>query len=747
MKFQTLALTTVIGLSAVTVGMAQDAATRSLLLRGTNTVTANVGTLTVPALTAPRTYTLQNQGGTVALQTPAVLGTNRVILSDASGKLDNAAAMTDGQLLVGSTGAAPVPATPTGTRGLAITLGAGSIDFALPTGSSDALLRYNGTNWVSTGATFTSDATGNTAAQGDLTLGAPLSTTGGSLILNDNVAGTSFNGTIQAPSFTANRTIDIPDASGTILLSTGGTANQLTRWGAGGTSLVDASLSDNGTGTLARAGNIAINPGTGNFLSTDGHANIDGDLTVGTSASVIGGTIFFNDNTAGGTNQGAMSGPVLYSAARTYTLPDASGTVLLSTGGTAGQMTRWGAGGTSIVDASLSDNGTGTLARAGNVALNTGAGNTLSTDASFQVDGSTTLGNDNTDFTRIRGDIDLNVTNTAGNTVNINTSANANTTNIGNASTVANVTAIYSNSLGAGVSIANGNAGAGTGLAITDAFTNGLTIGTGTPPVAGIRVNATTTGIVVNTGAGNDLTINQDALTRNGDITIDVTNAAANNLVLNNIQVSNPIQDILWITATNQVRRASFSGTANEGIEFSSSAYRLGTATAGNAAANNPLVSTRYVNLDGQTLSFNRGAATDNMLSLNGTTGVLATDATSVNLNNNVNLGNGITDVVRVNGTVAGSENRILGAAATNTFAGRIHVTEAVDGAGPGFTILNSQVTANSTIIVTIQSNTPGTTFTANVSAIVAATSFDVTFSGGLGVGDDLYINYMIINP
>lgn len=632
MKFQTLALTTVIGLTAVTVGMAQDAATRSLLLRGTNTVTANVGILTVPALTAPRTFTLQNQSGTVTLQTPAVLGTNTFILADATGKLDNAAALTNGQIYIGSTGAAPVAATPTGTRGLVVTTGAGTLDLALPTGASDAVLRYNGTNWVSSGTTFTTDATGNTVAQGD--------------------------------------------------------------------------------------------------------------LTIGTTASATGGSIIWNDNTAGGANVGTMSGPVLYTAPQTYTLPDASGTILLSTGGTANQMTRWGAGGLSIIDASLSDNGSGVLARNGNISINTNA-NTLSTDGNLTVNGTTTLGDADADVTTARGTINLNTTNTAGATVNINTSANGNTTNIGS-STAGNTTSITGNTGGAAVSIAN--TGAGNGVTITDATATGLIIGTTTQPNTGIRINSTANGIVVNSGAGNDLTINEGSLTRDGNITIDVTNAATRDLVLNNIQVSNPIQDILWITATNQVRRASFAGTANEGIEFSTSAYRLGTTTAGNGAGTNPLAATRYVNLDGQVLSFNRGAATSNMLSLNGGTGIVATDAVRVDVNNDINLGDAITDKVTVKGGVYGSENRTLLAAATNTFAGRVRITFAANGAGPAFTIANTQVTANSTIIVTVQSNT-AINYTSVVSAVVAGTSFDVRIAGGLGAGDDLYVNYMIINP
>ncbi len=844
MKFQTLALTTVIGLSAVTVGMAQDAATRSLLLRGTNTVTANVGTLTVPALTLPRTYTLQNQSGTVSLQTPAVLGTNRVILSDATGKLDNAAAMTDGQLLVGSTGAAPAPATPTGTRGLAITLGAGSIDFALPTGALDAHLRYNGANWVSTGASFTSDATGNTAAQGDLTLGAPLSATGGSLILNDNAAGTSFNGTIQAPSFTANRTIDIPDASGTILLSTGGTANQLTRWGAGGTSLVDASLSDDGAGTLARAGSINLNPGAlntlatngsftvsgtttlgdadadattirgtinlnttnaagatvnintsaqgnttnvgsstagnvtnltgnsggaavtivnangaggtglaitdaftngltigtgtapqtgirvtsntngiivnsggggdltinedglyrtgsyglnvgvGNFVTTNGSLQVDGPARFGTDAAVPAqGQLVLNDNTAANVFTGTLQTVAALTAARTYTLPDASGTVLLSSGGTANQLTRFGAGGSSVVDGSLSDDGAGTLARAGNIAINTGAANTLSTNGNASIDGDLTLGttavaggsitwNDNTAGASFSGVMSGPTLYTAARTYTLPDASGTFLLSTGG-------TANQMTRWGAG----------GTSLVDGSLSDNG----TGT-------LSATATLAITTTGI-------QSSLAQTGDVNGTTTFTVLNRNHNSGVRVTT--------TGVDDVAEIGFAPPTSV---QSNLRYEGRNASKQDAAQN--------TEGEFQVRMNSLGVATYPFYAGNGVVGTTV----------NTTLGNAITDLVTINGTVRGSENRVLAAAATNRFAGRVQITFAADGAGPAFTINNTQVTANSVIIVTVQSNT-AVNYTAVVSAITAGASFNVRIAGGLIAGDDLYINYMIINP
>ena len=75
--------------------------------------------------------------------------------------------------------------------------------------------------------------------------------------------------------------------------------------------------------------------------------------------------------------------PTTTTSTRLWTLPDVSGTVVVApAAGTSGRMTRFNANST-IIDGSLDDNGSGTLSRAGNIALNVGSGNTLSTNGSF----------------------------------------------------------------------------------------------------------------------------------------------------------------------------------------------------------------------------------------------------------------------------------------------------------------------------------------------------------------------------
>jgi hypothetical protein len=107
--------------------------------------------------------------------------------------------------------------------------------------------------------------------------------------------------------------------------------------------------------------------------------------------------------------------------------------------------------------------------------------------------------------------------------------------------------------------------------------------------------NATTTiGSITNTGG---IILRADA-----DIVIDVVDGVLpgtpNNLVLDNIAAESPITDLLWITATNQVRRAAFSSTADEGVIFESGAYRLGASNTTDV----PFQSTRYINTDANSL-------------------------------------------------------------------------------------------------------------------------------------------------
>jgi hypothetical protein len=135
-------------------------------------------TLTFPA-TAPvaGTALVSTGAGTTAWTTVpttvSTLNSNRILVSSA-GSITELPALTNGQILIGSTGLAPVAATITAGSGITVTNAAGSITIAasggLPTGTTNnATLRYN---------TATSAWTENTnvlgGTDGSLTLGGAL---------------------------------------------------------------------------------------------------------------------------------------------------------------------------------------------------------------------------------------------------------------------------------------------------------------------------------------------------------------------------------------------------------------------------------------------------------------------------------------------------------------------------------------------------------------------------------------------
>lgn len=128
------------------------------------------------------------------------LTNNGAVYTNSTGQLQSVA-LTDGQLLIGSTGNAPVASTLTQGAGVTITNAAGSITIAVtnpvPAGTAtNNTLRWSGTAWVENG-NLQSDAFGNTNINGGLTVGdnaADLMTINAGTIDISNV-GTSANST------------------------------------------------------------------------------------------------------------------------------------------------------------------------------------------------------------------------------------------------------------------------------------------------------------------------------------------------------------------------------------------------------------------------------------------------------------------------------------------------------------------------------------------------------------------------
>ncbi len=254
------------------------------------------------------------------------------------------------------------------------------------------------------------------------------------------------------------------------------------------------------------------------------------------------------------------------------------------------------------------------------------------------------------------------------------------------------------------------NAGAHTPLTITGGVNNGVTIqsrGTGT-------LNLTTVG----TGAIN-ITGNAAAAGNNSIVIDPGTAGGAGNeydLVINNIQTLSPIQDVLWITAGNEVRRASFVSIANEGIEFESGAFRLG----GTPDGTNPLVSDRYVSFNGvggqltfststseRMLRFTTAGNVEINANGNGSTtiGSATAGVFSAQSAGNASISSGATltlDAVTINANTGTGNVAIGNATGTNTVLGTTNIN--ITGAA-NTTIGNTAVGATT---VTLNAGTTG---------------------------------------
>jgi hypothetical protein len=194
-------------------------------------------------------------------------------------------------------------------------------------------LDISGTIAIGTGNAFQVDATGSVTAAGtgvfqggSLALGT--TSQAGSLILNDGSANT---GTLQVAALAQNTIYTLPDpgaGSATICLSTGncagtgggvttpgGSVNRLAKF-SGAQAVADSTISDDG-----------VNVTTSVDMIIQG-----GNVTVGLASAQTGSISLAHSGSAflGSIIQGALT------ANRSYTLPDASGTVCLSSGNCSG---------------------------------------------------------------------------------------------------------------------------------------------------------------------------------------------------------------------------------------------------------------------------------------------------------------------------------------------------------------------------------------------------------------------------
>lgn len=249
------------------------------------------------------------------------------------------------------------------------------------------------------------------------------------------------------------------------------------------------------------------------------------------------------------------------------------------------------------------------------IARNGGATETLALNNSggvldVTITGSNTVTNNNT-----LGDADADVQALRG-TTNINTAGTA-TTTIG---TNGNQTDVLSSTVNIGTGAYASTVNVGT---VTNATVNvlGADVNVNTSGTGTTDIGSTAGGTVTVQGNGlNGLQLLGDG-TAAGDNTIVIDpgspGVGSYDLVLNNIANVAPIQDLLWITATNEVRRATLTVIANEGVAFETSAFRLGSVTDGT----NPIISNRFIRMDaGGSLTFNNTAGGQTLV-MDNTTG------------------------------------------------------------------------------------------------------------------------------
>lgn len=177
--------------------------------------------------------------------------------------------------------------------------------------------------------------------------------------------------------------------------------------------------------------------------------------------------------------------------------------------------------------------------------------------------------------------------------------------------------------------LVNGTTTAQGNVALGLAANGNNSFGTGANSTNAIGVGTSTNFIF---GATN-INVNTDAPTTigNGSSAVSNTTIAVGtngNLTLIGIDTDANPTDFLLMNASSQVRRANANSLALEGIQFQNGAFRLG----GQNATTNPLLSTRYINVDDENLIFTRINGTGNMVEINGganSVGIVAT--TNVN--------------------------------------------------------------------------------------------------------------------
>jgi hypothetical protein len=515
------------------------------------------------------------------------------------------------------------------------------------------------------------------------------------------------------------------------------------------------------TGSLTQtSGDVDFTPGAGKTFDVNGTTNITGATTIegvtnintaaGTTTNIgtgagttnLRGTVNINTTSGENTNIGVAGGT---NTILGTTNINTTGTESTSIGNTTGTLTLTGA---TTLAGSLNQTGAGQVTFSGNVDAANGldvtnnsltvggaakfevtTAGTVTADGDLTVNGSATIGN-----------------NPTGDNVTINGVTNVNgATTVTGATTITGATQI--NIAGAAsTTIGNTNGGA----------------------------------VAISSGGANDVTID-----------------AGGDLNLQNIDTDAAPTEMLTITAAGDVRKTTMAGTADQGVSYTNGKYQLGSTT--NTGV--PLTQNRFVNASDFTLDFtyndagtqrsmfrlndgevvvtapnnfrvigptsirgttqinnnagdgstaigNAGAdfsLTSNNLNIS-TAGVISDASGDIELNDNTN----VTGNLSVTGQIKGAGvERLNSAAASNKFAERVRIS------GTGtyvYTITNSQFTANSVVVLTLEDYTGPGILSYQIKrpkdggGNVIPGSIEVYFSQPVLGGESVVVNVMVVN-
>ncbi|MBM4179024.1 MAG: hypothetical protein FJ211_06805 [Ignavibacteria bacterium] len=492
---------------------------------------------------------------------------------------------------------------------------------------------------------------------------------------------------------------------------------------------------------LPNANFLATSAGT---ITANGNATINGNTTLGDAS---GDVVTVNAATVSMPNLPTGTGTTFLTsnvgAIQTKTIND-----IVTGTGTAGRLAMWNGTGT-LTSASLSDNGSGVLSYTGNVAINTGAGNTVSHDGNLSVAGASTLSGN----TSVGGTLGVTGATTLGSTLTVsgastlsgNTSVGGTlgvtgATTLGSTLTVSGATNLGSSLSVSGASTLSGNTSVGGTLGVTGATTlsNTLTVSGATNLGSSLSVSGAST-LSGNTSVGGTLGVT-GATTLSNTLTVSGATDLGSSLSVSGASTlsgNTSVGGTLGVTgATTLSNTLTVSGATNLGSSLSvSGASTLSGNTSvggtlgvsGNTALN---ANTTLGDASGDAVTINAATVTaPNLPTGTGTTFVMSNaGALQTKTINNIVTGTGTNGSLAMwnsSGTITNASLSDNGSGALS-YAGNIALNP---GSGNSVTTNGSLFTSENTTVGGNLSVTGTSSLIGNVTAIN-----NVSILGGLSV-------------